>query len=210
MGVEDCVNAPGDEIYGIYQGSIFRNDFGSREWVNRSRSRSRRVSIPDIAAYHEDADASLRLFFTRSNPNFGLRFFGKNNGEIAIELADRLNETDLRSSLAILSQIEAAFRVDYGQRCKTNKKDAVSKAFIKLYKKNRERVSLEDHILGVWRENEPENMQLLSELKGAFKFRHWLAHGMYWQPNLARKYDYPEIYALADNVLEAFPLLKEA
>jgi hypothetical protein len=177
---------------------------------NQVTFESRRVSIPEIAAYHEDVDASLRLFFTRSNPNFELRFFGKNNGEIAIELADRLNETDLRTSLAILSQIEAAFRVDYGQRCKTKKKDAVSKAFNKLYRKNRERVSLEDHILAIWREKHPEKMQLLSELKGAFKFRHWLAHGMYWQPNLARKYDYQEIYALADNVLEAFPLLKEA
>jgi hypothetical protein len=137
------------------------------------------VSILDIAAYHEDTDSSLRLFFTSSNPNFALRFLGKSRSEIDAELADRLFETDLRSSLAILSRLEAAFRIDYEQRCEKKKRDAISKA-----------LRLEEQIFATWREKHPETAQLISQLMGAFKFRHWLAHGTHWEPNLARKYDY--------------------
>jgi hypothetical protein len=53
------------------------------------------VPLREIAAYHEDADFSLRLFFTSSNPNFFLRFIGKSRSEIVAELADRLFETDI-------------------------------------------------------------------------------------------------------------------
>jgi hypothetical protein len=165
------------------------------------------VSILDIAAYHEDTDSSLRLFFTSSNPNFVLRFIGKSRSEIDAELADRLFETDLRSSLAILSRLEAAFRIDYEQRCEKKKHDAISKAFLALYRKHPVKVRLEEHIFKTWREKHPETGPLISQLKGAFKFRHWLAHGTFWEPKLAREYDYQWIYLLADNVFANFPLI---
>jgi hypothetical protein len=167
----------------------------------------RSISILDVAAYHQDTDSSLRLFFTDSNPNYDLRFFGKSRLQIEAELADRLDETDKRSSLAILSRLEAAFRIDYEQRCKKKKRDPLSKAFLALYKKRRGNVRLEEQILDTWRQNYPETRQLISQLKGAFKFRHWLAHGSYWEPKLARKYDYEGIYILADSVFASFPLL---
>lgn len=165
------------------------------------------VPIVEIAAYHEDTISSLRLFFSNSNPNFIIRFLGKNRSEIEAELAERLNETDFRSSLAILSRLEAAFRIDYEQRCKQKKRDPVSKAFRVFYKKQREKVQLEEQIFVTWREKRPETAQLISQLKGAFKFRHWLAHGTYWEPKLGRKYDYKDIYALAENVFGCFELL---
>lgn len=162
--------------------------------------------IRDIAAYHEDTDASLRLFFTSSNPNYNIRFFGKNHFEIDAELEKRLEDTDFRSSLAILSRLEAAFRLDYKQRCQKRKRDPVSKAFRKLYKEYKERVRLEEQILTTWKVAHPEKSQLISDLKGAFKFRHWLAHGTYWEPKLERKYDYQTIYFLAESVFTNFPL----
>jgi predicted CopG family antitoxin len=146
------------------------------------------------------------LFFTSSNPNFFLRFIGKSRSEIVAELDEWLFETDLRSSLAILSRLEAAFRIDYEQRCKKKKHDAISMAFRALYRKHRENVRLEEEIFATWRQKHPETAQLISELKGAFKFRHWLTHGTHWVPNLARKYDYQSIYLLADNVFENFQL----
>lgn len=165
------------------------------------------ISIVNVAAYHKDTDSSLRLFFTSINPNFTVRFFGKSHATIEAELADRLNETDLRSSLAILSRLEAAFRIDYEYRCKKRKKDSLSKAFRVLYKRRRTKVRFEDHILTTWRESHPETRRLIDELKGAFKFRHWLAHGSYWEPNLARKYDYEGVYGLAESVFANLPLL---
>ena len=123
------------------------------------------------------------------------------------ELSDRLDETDLRSSLAVLSQVEAAFRLDFAERCEKKKYDSLSKAFIALYRKHRERVRLREDIFATWRQNHPETHQIISELNGAFKLRHWLAHGRYWKPSLGRKYDYQYIYNLADSVFENFPLV---
>jgi hypothetical protein len=141
------------------------------------------ISILDVATYHQDADSALRLFFTGANPNFALRFVGKPPSEIDVELADRLNETDLRSSLAILTRLEAAFRIDYLQRCQKRKRDPVSRAFRALYKEQGRNVRLEDDIFVTWRKEHLQTGPLIGELVGAFKFRHWLAHGSYWQPN---------------------------
>jgi hypothetical protein len=163
------------------------------------------ISIRDVATYHQDTEASLRLFFTSVNPQLAVWFAGDTPSEVAAKLAARLNETDLRSSFAILSQLEAAFRIDYTQRCKRKKRDAVSKAFRALYKTHGCNVRLEDDIFATWRQEHPETKKLIGELQGAFKFRHWLAHGRHWTPKLGRKYDYRWIYTLADSVLADFP-----
>lgn len=84
-------------------------------------------------------------------------------------------------------------------------KDSLSRAFRAIYKSRKTRVSLESDIFEAWIENSTGSRQLISELRGAFKFRHWLAHGRYWEPKLGRKYDFNFVYSLADDVLNAFP-----
>jgi hypothetical protein len=49
--------------------------------------------------------------------------------------------------------------------------------------------------------------KLIGDLRGAFNFRHWLAHGRYWEPKLGRNYDFVTVYGLAASVLSSFPLL---
>jgi hypothetical protein len=103
--------------------------------------------------------------------------------------------------------MEAIFRIDYEQRCYLKKKDPLSRAFRDLHKHRRSNVSLEEEIFDLWKEYTNGAKQLISELKGAFKYRHWLAHGRYWTPKLGRKYDFVSLYALATNVLSSLPLL---
>lgn len=43
----------------------------------------------------------------------------------------------------------------------------------------------------------PQYKGFISELITAFKYRHWLAHGRYWEPKLGRIYDYYSLYDLA-------------
>ena len=170
------------------------------------------VSISAVAEYHRDAESALRLYFTRTNPGFLARFAGDLPSEVERELADRLDETDLRSALAIMSRIEAIFRIDYRQRCKVKLPDGVSIAFRRLrkaYGAQDWRVPLERGIFDTWRTVHPGTSSLIGELKGAFRFRHWLAHGRYFQPTLARKYDYPYLYLLAISVLDQLPLIPE-
>jgi hypothetical protein len=80
---------------------------------NRNFPARRPVPLVDIADYHRDADSSLRLYFTRINPDFVVRFASNRQSEVDMELADRLSETDMRSALAVMARLEAAFRIDY-------------------------------------------------------------------------------------------------
>jgi hypothetical protein len=146
------------------------------------------------------------VFITSVNPGIAVRFVGKRPADIDEELVARLNETELRSSLAMLVRLDAAFRIDYLQRCQQRKRDPVSRAFRALYARQRERVRLEDDILETWKQAQPSTARLVSQLKGAFKYRHWLAHGAFWKPKLGGKYDYQGIYILAQNVLANFEL----
>jgi hypothetical protein len=166
-------------------------------------------SIPEVAEYHRDAESSLRLYFTPNNPRFIARFAGYVPSKVDEELADRLNETDMRSALAVMTRIEAAFRIDYRLRCRKKRADGISIAFRRLHKTYGERVSLEDKIFEIWRSEQPGTSSLIGELKGAFRFRHWLAHGQHFQPKLRGKYDYQSVYLLAVNVLAQFPLFVE-
>jgi hypothetical protein len=165
----------------------------------------------DVAAYHakyhNDVLASLRLYYSKDNPGFDRRFLGSSQDEVNKERLEREEETDLRSCFAVLSALEAAFRIDYLQRRqgKRGKKNEVSRAFRQSPQGRHGRVRLDD-ILEVWQVVYPNWKCVASELRSAFKFRHWLAHGRYWKPKLGRRYDFQYLYPLAVEVLEEWPL----
>jgi hypothetical protein len=168
------------------------------------------LTIVEIAEYHNDVVDSLKLYFSEISPNFDEHFFGRSPREIASELRSRIEETDRRSAFFLLTALEAAFRSDYLERCQKNTKGDVSDAFRRIYKKRKQQPRLDDDIFQTWREKLPAPVpQLISRLRDAFNFRHWLAHGRYNEPNLGRKkYDFSFVYSLADDVLNNFPLLK--
>ena len=163
-------------------------------------------TIVEVAEYHNDVVASLR-YFSKTSPSFvSTRYFGR---PLADLLADRIEETDLRSAFFVLAALEAAFRIDYLYRCQKKMKDDLSRAFRVIYKNREGNADLDEDIFEIWKEKSSiPGPRLIGELRGAFKFRHYLAHGRYWEPKLGRKYDFNFIYSLADDVLKAFPLLK--
>jgi hypothetical protein len=157
----------------------------------------------EIANYQKDVDLSIRLYFTSINPSFIIRFAGYSLLEVDKELTERIKETDARSALAVMAHIEAVFRVDYKERCQRKKPDPVSIEFRKIHKRRR-RVRLDEDIWQTWREQKPSTRALIGELRGAFKFRHWLAHGRYWR--VGQRYDFQSLYLLANAVLSNFDL----
>lgn len=168
--------------------------------ANRTLTAGQAASLLDLADYHRDAEASLRLYFTPVNPDFIVLFAGDRPSEVAKRLADRIHETDMRSALAILARIEAAFRLDYQWRRKEKKPDAVSITFRKYRRTN---VRLDEDIWEAWKVHHPTTAPLISQLRSAFRFRHWLAHGRYW--TAGHKYDFQALYILAQLVLATFP-----
>lgn len=163
----------------------------------------RLAPLVDIAGYHADATASLQLYYSNSHDGYDLRFAAYRPREVAEEFAERLEETEMRSALVVLARVEAAFRQDYKVRGKSKKADPISVGLRKVFRARGDRARLEDEILEAWRQHiEPSDRAYISQLRGMFKYRHWLAHGRYWEPG--RQHAFDDVYLLADTILSSF------
>jgi len=159
----------------------------------------------DVEHLHSDTVAAMRQYYSASNTKFSNRFVGYSASELDAELQEAIEEHERVFSMNLLSAIEAAFRIDYLQRCYARKRDELSRAMRRIHSEKGARASLEDEILQAWRDHALGAQAIVSELKGAFKYRHWLAHGRYWIPKLGRKFDYHGIYVLTQTVFDSFP-----
>lgn len=177
----------------------------------RSRKRLRfsfsgeHLELTSIGRYHRDIEVAVRLYFSLENARLNTRFSGYTPEEVEVEMDEVLEENERNSAMNILAALEAAFRIDFIQRGQARKRDGLSRILRPLYMEKGARVSLEDDILRGWKQVYPDLRSTVSDLIGAFRYRHWLAHGRYWTPRLGRRYDYQEIYALADSIFDVFP-----
>ena len=177
----------------------------------RSRKRLRfsfsgeHLRLDEIGRHHNDIEVSVRRYFSPENVKLEVRFAGYTPDEVKHELASILDENGRNMSMNVLAALEAAFRIDFIQRGQGRWRDELSRDFRGVYREKGERVSLEDDILPRWRRTYPDLQPAVSKLIGAFKYRHWLAHGRYWTPKLGRKYDYQEIHTLAESIFDIFP-----
>jgi hypothetical protein len=163
--------------------------------------------LADIALHHVDLENALRHYFSPVSPIAALRFVGYSATDLSEELQRRLVEIDFSSSFAILAAVEASFRIDYIQRCQQRKKDGVSRIFREIHAEKGYQASLDDDILSVWADTSNGSKIIVGELRDAFRFRHWLAHGRYWTPKLGRRYDFYSVFTIASAALNHFALL---
>lgn len=162
------------------------------------------AAVIEIAEYRKDVVSALRFYFSHGTKAAGVDLRARLENENM--LAARLVETDQRSVFFVLARLEAVFRMDYESRCRNRMKDDLSRAFRRVRKSQR-RVRLDEDIFELWRAHLPASRQLVAELRGAFKFRHWLAHGRFWAPKLGRsKYDFNYAFDLAEAVFGSLPL----
>jgi len=149
--------------------------------------------LPEIAAHHRDLESSLKHYFSAGSPGY-LRFeVGDAATTVTVELRRLLDEVDSTSSLAVLAAVEARFRIDYLQRCYRRDKHPLSRAFRNIHKAKQHRAPLEDEIFEAWVGSSSDLRPLIGELRGAFKLRHWLAHGRYWKPKFGRRYNFDDV-----------------
>ena len=162
------------------------------------------LELNEIGRHHRDIEASVRSYFDFKNVRSAARFAGYTSEEIRQEMNSLLEEQDRTISMNLLAALEAAFRVDFLQRCYKRRRDPVSREFRKLHALGERYVSLEGDIFRIWKQESSVSSSVISDLKGAFKYRHWLAHGRYWVPKFGR-YDYHDIYTLAEEIFNSFP-----
>ena len=119
------------------------------------------------------------------------------------EIHEFFRELDYLAMPDLLSATEAAIRLDYLNRAYRGKGDDVSRRFRQLYKKKRDRVSLERDVLEAWKRLAPRTRAAVGDFTGAMNLRHWLAHGRYWNPKLGRDYSPADVYDISYNLLQA-------
>ena len=168
------------------------------------------LNLQEIAEHHSDIENALKDYYSFSG-GVGLssqsKFRGYTQQELLTEFKKRIEELERTSSLSLLSSLEASLIIDYLSRCYGKKKDPLSRDLRELHNSKAQRASLEQDILTIWKKHHPDFQPLISELIGAFKYRHWLAHGRYWKPKLGRKYDYQYTYSLAIQLYSSLPLM---
>ncbi len=162
--------------------------------------------VDEIAQHFQYTDSSIRLYFSPKNPDVNRLFPGEAKTEVSSHLETVSEENERLVSMSLLSAIEATFRIDYLQRCYKRKKDRLSVSLREIHRQKGGRASLEDDIFDAWKQHSNVPSRLISDLKSAFKYRHWLAHGRYWNPKISRKYDYFSIYSLGQLIESSFPL----
>jgi hypothetical protein len=165
------------------------------------------LALEEIEIYHTDILAALSLYFSSDSPSYTVRFAGNSPTEVQSALAQRIDESELRSTLALLTSLEASFRIDFDSRCRGRLKDDLSRYFQGLEKERGDKIRLDEDILEGWKLHSTAPPSLIAQLKGAFKFRHWLAHGRYWIPKLGRAYDFELGFTMTSAIVSGFPFV---
>ena len=163
------------------------------------------IELAQISQHHRDIEASVRDYFALQNPHLEPRFTGYTPSEMQQEMTSVLEENERTMSMTILASLEASFRLDYLQRCYRRGRDPLSREFRAIHARKGPRASLEGDIFSAWKRKSTVPASTISELIGAFRYRHWLAHGRYWVPKLGRQYDYQGVYLLAEFIFDTFP-----
>jgi hypothetical protein len=155
-----------------------------------------------IVDQYLDCRNALLVYFSQPSLNPS-RFAGMTLLEVREELSRSLSELDLTHSLVLLAAIEALFRVDFERRCSLRLKDDLSRTFRDWKRSRGNRIRFEEDLLEAWKKQGGLSSNLVSDIRGAMKLRHWLAHGRYWTLKSGRQYDFEGIAALAEALEES-------
>lgn len=119
-------------------------------------------------------------------PPYALRdaLLGKTDAEVETWFHAQLAETEHLARFAMLAVAEALLMTDFGERCRRRGKDALSVKLRSVAKRAKRRVALDPDVLEAWMHARPDTKSAMGQLRGHFKYRHWVAHGRYWAPKL--------------------------
>ncbi|HZY81738.1 MAG TPA: hypothetical protein VFE50_19580 [Cyclobacteriaceae bacterium] len=111
-------------------------------------------------------------------------------------------ELDYLFSFDMIAAIEGLLRTHFIQKVHEREKSDLGREFRKIDKTKNQKISLEKDIIESWKRFRTDQKKHFSDLLGLLKYRHWLAHGRYWQPKLGRQYDVHITYSIAKNIFD--------
>jgi len=149
--------------------------------------------------HHAIVRAAIRELFSTSNPANADR----PEVDIHAEKLAALKAQELRDMMALLSFLEACFRLDYECRKRLKLKDPLSKALIKLFNRKRNKAGLMDDIVKGWLKEQAISHRDYDRINSAFQLRHWLAHGQYWSPAKIKPHDLVDLAEFIEGLINA-------
>ena len=205
-------SAPGDDVIADRARALARGEGLEASCLpetDGSRVRARPRNLAERPpARHALLEEAILLNYSPANPRYGELFVFDSANEVRAKRDATLHEARAASAMTLLASIEASFRVDYLQRNYAKKRDDMSRALRDHYRQKRQRVSLTDDILQRWQEHSDVTPMLVGNIRGAFSYRDWLAHGRCWFAKLGRQYDFGTLYGLGRDIETAFPFLR--
>lgn len=164
-------------------------------------------SIEEILSWYYDQKEALRDFKNKILASLQIvpsvvdeKFITMTVEEINDYFISSVQELEHMVALDIISATEGNLRADFYIKVFNKDKSAIAREFRSLYKIKENKISLEEDIIENWKLFSSTKLYF-SELLGLLKYRHWLAHGRYW--NLTKKgriYSVDEAYEIAENI----------
>ncbi len=155
-------------------------------------------------------DYRKKLFdlFSNQSDDLNEKFWGLTTNEFNSYFEKNKEELEHLVCFDLITSVEAMLKTDFNNRIKKKRKNClVTEKFRKINrakKKNKNKkinLSLEQDIISVWKEALTDN-EPFSKFLGLLNYRHWLAHGRYWTPNIGQNYD-PEItYDISEKIFQ--------
>jgi hypothetical protein len=170
-------------------------------------------SIEDIWSWYDDQKEALRDFRNKiinillTTPNSVHDKFTTLTLEELNEYFD-YSEQELEHlvSFDLISATEGTLRADFFSKVFDKDKSDLGREFRAIYKAKGNKVSLEEDIIESWKSNNPETKSDFGNLQGLLHYRHWLAHGRYWDIyKKGRIYKADETYGIAESIFNFVP-----
>lgn len=155
------------------------------------------VSQESLLAYR----ASILANFKAGKP-LPVHFIGMHKRHLEEYFTQCEKALDYATGFQLLSSIEASLRLDFlGRVNKPRPTSKIDKTFQDIFEVKAFKVNLEEDILEQWKEHKPACVNEIGQFKQILRFRHWLAHGQYWQPDFP-KYAPLQAYSIGKNILD--------
>ena len=167
-------------------------------------------SIEDIWSWYEDQKEALRDFRNKIINVLMTAPHNVNNKFVTLTL-DEINdyfdyseeELEHLVSFDLISATEGILRTDFYKKVFDKDKSALGREFRNIYKQKVNKISLEEDIIESWKNINIATKSEFSSLLGLLNYRHWLAHGRYWNLHKkGRRYSVEETYGIAESIFD--------
>ncbi|MCD4697666.1 MAG: hypothetical protein K8S16_15690 [Bacteroidales bacterium] len=146
-----------------------------------------------------DFRAKIFNLFSTSQSGIKEKFIGLTSDEFNSYFQKSKKELEHLVCFDLISSTEAILHSDYHKKVQVKRKNCnLTEKFRVIEKEKKERVSVEDDIIQVWKDVLITKKSKFSRFIGLLKYRHWLAHGRHWTPNIGQDYSPDIAYEIAD------------